>query len=300
MKKFYFSILISLTSLAGSAQSWIYHPFPTDSAIWTNDLGTWYMGPGFPPSPVYNPDAPHRYCMSDLDTTIGAQTYSILNYCGSSYKGAVRDDGAGKVYFVPKDSTMELLIYDFTVEVGDTAFVYENSFDNEFTGFSQASYVVWNIDSVLINSSYRKRFHFSSCDGVWIEGIGCSRGLFVESWPNVSNYYNNLECMSHNDTTLFPSYSLGGCSLVSGISQPAEITEEILIFPNPATSTLNISSGTALSVIEICNVLGTVVYRSETDIHMVELDLSELPSNVYFLRLYNKKGVSFVRKIVKQ
>ncbi|MBA3971127.1 MAG: T9SS type A sorting domain-containing protein [Bacteroidetes bacterium] len=299
MKKLLLLTVFSLHVFHTQAQSWVYHPFPTDSAVWINTKGTWQIPPGWPtvpfPAPYVMYDAPDRYCMSTADTMIGSVNYSQLHRCGATYCGGLRDDGAGKVYFIPADSTNELLVYDFTVQAGDSAVVYENY----GSGFTLFTYYNAGIDSTLINGSYRKRISFSG-SAYWIEGIGCTQGLFRESWPNVGGWYTNLECMSKNNTSIYPVTASGPCSLTSGIEEETEHEIFVDIFPNPSSGKFFVRwSAQARIAIEIYDVLGKVVQK-DTNATEVQFDLSDRPNGIYFIRLTDQKGNVISKKVIKQ
>ena len=69
-------LLFSLSFCQLSAQAWVYHPFPTDSAIWTNANGWWNVNTtSSPPTATLIMLAPTRYCMTASDTIIGTDTY---------------------------------------------------------------------------------------------------------------------------------------------------------------------------------------------------------------------------------
>lgn len=297
MKKlllFISALFLNLT--ISMAQAWVYHPFPTDSATWSNRVGL--VDPGSPPgccsttvawaSPVY-------YCMSNTDTMIGAFTYSKLNYCGGAYKGALRDAGR-KIYFIPADSVNELLIYDFTVTAGSTVSTYCTPGGNG-PYWIESTYTVGPVDSVQIAGSYRKRINMGY--GYWIEGIGNTMGLFFENWPNVSMYTSELMCMSEGNTTLYPSYSIGPCSLSVGVKEEEE-PDHTLIYPNPGMGKFQISSNKKIITIEVSDMLGRIIYRSEVNGIFSEIDLSAFPANIYFVKLTDAKKSYAVKKIVKE
>ncbi|MCW3103179.1 MAG: hypothetical protein JWO09_1619 [Bacteroidetes bacterium] len=302
MKKLLLLTLLVIQFSKSEAQSWVYHPFPTDSAVWTNARGTWMIPPGWPtvpwPAPYVQYDPPELYCMPATDTVIGSIAYSELFRCGIGYAGALRDDGAGKVYFIPPDSTNELLIYDFTVGTGDTAHVYEQDFYS--FDFHRVDLKAGLIDSVMVNGSYRKRVNFNGEPGVWVEGIGCSLGLFRNVWANVSYFYSNLDCMSQDDTTIYPSYSAGGCSLTAGISAPLQ-AEEIAMYPNPTGGLLQITTTQLISRVKVTDILGNIlISKNNVGNISCELDLSGLAADLYFVRMEDAKGNYYVKKIVKQ
>lgn len=124
------------------------------------------------------------------DTVIDAEIYHKINYSGRDrnsldetwiywdlgYFGCYRNDIANKrVYYIAKDSTNEVLLYDFNINLYDTlpeTFVY-NSAGNIIT--------VDQIDSILVNNIYLKRYHLDNAGfgGAYlIEGIGTTLGLF--------------------------------------------------------------------------------------------------------------------------
>lgn len=71
-----------------------------------------------------------------------------------------------------------------------------------------------------------------------------------------------------------------------GISEP-ENSVEYAIYPNPTAGLLNVKVA-AMGIdnnIEILNLNGQLVYKSEIDNEQTKLDLSDLPKGIYFMRL---------------
>jgi hypothetical protein len=297
MKKLLLVTLLVIQFSKSEAQSWVYHPFPTDSAMWSNRFGIIDYGP-MPGccSTTVAWDPPVHYCMNSEDTVIGPNTYSKIKYCGGAYKGALRDAG-GKIYFIPADSASEHLLYDFTVNTGDTVTAYINQ-----AGWSgnwgSTTYHVGNVDSVIIAGTFRKRIQLEQ--GYWIEGIGNTMGLFMENWPNVSNYTIELICMSEGLATLYPSYSIGPCNLAAGIAE-ADQEEEIAMYPNPTGGLLQITATQSISRVEVMDILGNIlISKNNAGNNSCELDLSGLAADIYFVRMEDAKGNYYVKKIVKQ
>lgn len=83
------------------------------------------------------------------------QAFEIWDYCYTGYHGGNAEYD-------------EFLMYDFGLSVGDTFYLTPSS-----------PIVLESIDSVLIEGTYYRKFHFQSNSGYhWIEGIGSSIGLF--------------------------------------------------------------------------------------------------------------------------
>jgi hypothetical protein len=105
---------------------------------------------------------------------------SIADFNNAYYFAAVREDTmAGKVYFRSEyyySDGQEHLLYDFSVDVGDTVRFY-----SLWSGLQKKEMTVKSIDSILIDNHYRKRINFdheNSGEESWIEGIGSTHGLF--------------------------------------------------------------------------------------------------------------------------
>jgi len=94
------------------------------------------------------------------DTLINNLTYHKLTtpfakpyVGGSGYRGAIRQDiVAKKVFFIPLREISEKVLYDFTLQVGDTVKVkpYYSPRDT-----------VQSIDSVLVGNTFRKRWQIT-------------------------------------------------------------------------------------------------------------------------------------------
>lgn len=203
MKNLYVAVILFLVSI--SAKSQLNDSWPDSNATWVN---TYYHVSSQYPS-LQSVD---YYCMGTADTVINSVQYSRVDDCLNGYRGAMREAN-GKVFYVPKDSAQEFLVYDFTAQVNDTIRNVYTEYGWGGVGLEQL--VVGQIDSVLVNNSWRKRMHFYSAIAEWIEGVGGTQGLLRDLYPNISNFWINLECFSINDTSIYPSEGYGPCNLLT-------------------------------------------------------------------------------------
>lgn len=257
-----------------------YLAFPTENAIWVNTRYSIYVTDENPIA-EYSLSNVDNFCVNGEDTVINEKNYTKVNYCEGEYKGALRDE-VGIVYYCPKDSTNEYVLYDFTVTPGDTVYsVYMD--DNAISDI-----IINNIDSVWIANTYRKRVYISG-GGEWIEGIGCPQGLFMEPWGNVSFYELRLNCFSQNDTVLFPEYSIGSCSLTVGEEKIEP--SRLYIYPNPAKSFVNIEFSSLPESNQIINIyamdgsLKTSIINKE---EQVQINTESWSKGVYFIQVTTK------------
>ena len=135
-------ILFFSIPVFGSSQN--YYPFPDSNAIWNH-----YFETG--ESKTYNNTSMYYSYGLMGDTTINSVKYSKLYEFNDTvftlyaeYLGGFREDTLRKVYYTGKDFwgaeyTDEILLYDFSKNIGDTI---------EYGIWGET--IIQNIDSVLI------------------------------------------------------------------------------------------------------------------------------------------------------
>jgi hypothetical protein len=255
--RYIFTFLFLWVGYCAFAQT--VYTFPDSNAVWFN--GTYEI--------THDQNSPSvstvltsaaAYCMSTADTIINSLTYSKIYYCGGAYKGSTRVE-LKKVFYIPKDSTDEFLLYDFDVEVGDILYnVYtEGALDNLPT---LKNLEVTSVDNIETAGIMRKQVELSY-PITWIEGIGCSEGLFKNDGVNVSDYELKLDCMSENDTAFYPTFSLEGCDHLLANEVQHNSTFSLTLFPNPSSGISFLEWNASLNVISISmiNSLGSEVYQ---------------------------------------
>jgi hypothetical protein len=82
----------------------------------------------------------------------------------------------------------------------------------------------------------------------------------------------------------------GGVAIVGGNN------DQISIYPNPATTELNIASTDKINSVTISNLIGQVVYSQQCSSRQIQLDVADLPKGFYFVKVNNTE----VRKFVKE
>lgn len=89
------------------------------------------------------------------------------------------------------------------------------------------------------------------------------------------------------------------CNYMVGLEENDD--NEVLIYPNPAKNTLNIKRADGLiSDISVINVYGQQVLTSTLHKSEETIDVSQLASGTYFVRLTNSNGASSIEKIIIQ
>jgi hypothetical protein len=130
------------------------------------------------------------------------------------------------------------------------------------------------------------------------EGTWSSSDTSVASIGNLSGVVTGI---SPGTTTISYTY---GCIAVFALTviPPASVPviaakgESIGLYPNPTTTSLTISSSEKITTISIANLLGQTVYTDNYNSNRVQVDVSALPTGVYFIKVNGTE----VRKFLKE
>lgn len=284
MKQFQIILLIlSLSAANLHSQTSVYHPF-ADSATWRGELYTSTCG-GF------------CFCVTEQmkdDTVIGSFTYKKLSI------GALRQEVAMKrVYFYSYNDYQEYLLYDFNLAVGDTI----SPFEWWGTVGSMENLVVTSVDSVLVGGSYRKAFTLTGSISppiTIVEGIGNYNSLPTSPiggdplWGEMI-----LKCYQENGHLL--ASWLGYCNCSDLVFLEKYSLDQLVFFlPNPATNLIRIQVPAALGMavkIETYDHLGRLKLSLD---YASEVNVSTLPTGLYFLVMTNDKGERLTGRFVKE
>jgi len=290
-------------------QTNVYHPFPDSNAVWTVQAGG-CCASGCPSPPSPNPvldDYSFSYFL-ESDTLINGLKCSKLyksgfvhshcmfgNYINNwwpiykTYIGAYRQDiQLKKVLFIYPSSKQECLLYDFSLNVGDT--IESSCLEGEI--------IISSIDSVLIGNNYRNRFHVSNSPYSIIEGIGSTAGLFEPFFP--FEYSGTLNCFVHNGQTIYPD-TITTCEIVTHANEVKSV-QSFLISPNPFITQTSIQSNQYFNnaILTVYNSVGQQVKQIKNIIgQTVTLNRDKLPGGMYFFHVtQNDKTISTGKLVI--
>lgn len=278
-----------------------YQSFPDGNAVWSEHY-----------SPALNSsDTAYYYSniIAKIDTSINGEIYHqlFLSYSDTSYSsilnsiyfGGIREDNK-QVFFIPKDSLNEYLIYDFSKNIGDTIMYPYHNFAVSVLNYgwgSQDYLVISDIDSIQVyNGTFRKRYYFflldslQAIDSYWIEGIGNNHGLL---WPitifPTNGENNKLVCLHYNKLLIYYNTVFSNC--YPDFQQINYIHQEniITVFPNPCTNKINIKLYYDIAPYKICiyNIYGEVVYTTNINqSKLFSIDTREFSKGQYVLNVF--------------
>ena len=311
MKKHLLFITILLFVFkTGHGQTNVYHPFPDTSAKWNE---TYWVNNGSA-NPPYSENYPNimflggdtiisslhykKLLSSGYQFSIGAGGPPNCCYYYNTYQGAIRQDSIHKkVYFCNASTTVDTMLYDFNLSVGDTlqSSYINNPFDSNY---------VSSIDSIFIGTSYRKQYHISRLHTSGfsnylnlIEGIGSTQGLLYPLNPGFEIGWE-LNCFSQNSVTTYTNPMGTGCDLALGIKT---IKEQVAIFnisPNPSIGNISITGNVSIDELKVSDMLGQIVYEAKPNTANTTLTLNT--EGVYFITLTSGTETSTKKVIVSK
>lgn len=298
MKKILLIAAIFIT-LSTKAQTSVYHPFPDSSAIWNFHFSVPFCPPG-------SIDSYYSFTLTG-DTIINSQTYHkleipfvqsiALGSCTpsifSGYKGAIRQDTAmRKVFIVPPTTTIEELLYDFNMQVGDTVRGYIEPFF-----FPDA---IDAIDSVLIGNSYHKRWIIDPWAQIYlIEGVGSTYGL-IESIPGglIDAPLDTLTCFMQNGQPLLPDTTTT-CELITGFENIYIDNSLVLVSPNPFSNLLSFTSNShEILEVNLYDIASKKLINQKFT-HSISLNTQQLATGIYLYEIRSKDGSFSKGKVLK-
>jgi hypothetical protein len=222
----------------------------------------------------------------------------IVHHKTNNYIGAIRTNIDRQVLFVPDGDTIINLIYDFSVDVGDSIII-------DGIG-SQYTFLVVSIDSILITNNYRKRISLMGINYLheeWIEGIGSTFGLLATWFNRHWEFYDyGLTCYMENGIQIYPERGTG-CNLCDILTNTNGIytRHSITIIPNPLLKESRILYPSEIHpiLINVYSVEGRLVYSKDIkDDQNISINRDMFDHGIFILELIDNQNNSFKKKFI--
>lgn len=294
-----------------------YHAFPDSNAVWcgyrnfinynppdSSEIRVYTYQQEIGNDTVINGNIYHKLIESG---EFSWQAWPMPYYTGSlfyfyEYIGCFRESNK-IIYFIQPNDINEYTLYDFNLNVGDTI---------QFSVNSGGDIMISSIDSILINSTYRKRFNISDIDtSLWwdpnhfeyvsiIEGIGSSHGLIWTIGPYNPEVGGMLEAFKLNGIVIFPDTSTV-CNVTS-INEIGNFHEEISVYPNPFVTfaTIRIDSFKHFYRYAILDILGRVIDEDVITNENTIVYKNNLLPGMYLLNLFENNGTIISKRLFVQ
>lgn len=207
-------------------------------------------------------------------------------YYKNLYMGALRDFD-NKFYFIEKNKSEELLLYDFTRSIDDTI----------YTGVKQQFSIIFKIDTL---DDRRKTF---TCRTIYEWGGKCTIGYIIEGIGGIGGLLNDMPCdhpglrehflicYSEGDSTLFNSH-LTNCpcnseaDTVSNFSNSLTYNYKTTVYPNPSYGLFNIRfEESGFLEYNVVGISGSSFLKGKITKETNQLDLQRFKKGIYILKL---------------
>jgi len=297
MKKIFTCLLLFGTSFLGQAQD--YMPMLEATACW----GRKYVDNISLP-PVVEQRGFFYINPNSTEIISGVEYWSLFNEYNPIQEntpiGYLREDTQAQQVFYLNESEdfswltcegEEILLYDFSAEVGDTVYHCPNSDlfyvvqSMQIVGeYSSPEIDFSNIGGGRVYGIYSSQFNFSTI----YEGVGSDIGPIHE-------FYN----VSVPGTEILDNY-IFGCEFIVNTRDEKEMN--VSIFPNPAQDIVSISfvGERELSKVKIYNTSGQTQIINKVEGDNLLIDVKQLSRGLYFITGHDKKGKQiFSTKFVK-
>jgi len=280
-------IILAAMLIFSAVQAQDYEPIIQEGNEWhTLDV---IVNPGFPPNDYYSTLV---HWLSDDTLVDGVRYTKVLetrNGEGTPRLATLLREENGKVW--KRKSATDILIYDFTAQVGDTL---------RFGDFQEFDYfVVDSISIEQIGGTDRRKFWFGLeydfmgepvAVETWTEGIGSDMGLLFSGWYYTTGGYYKALCFHQNEELVWQNDYYGTC-MIDAVEE--EVAPAVSVYPNPASETVRIE-GIGPAEVQLHNALGQLVKTVE---NTHEINVAGLPQGVYLLRIRDEEGKVFTAKL---
>lgn len=199
-----------------------------------------------------------------------------------------------KVYFKLDQDEEEFVLYDFSLEVGD-------SISTPFNINDEYYHVLEINDVNLVDGTVVQEYVFSggtgSFDGnfKYIESVGSELSTFGDFGMGIG-FHSELLCAEINDNLIYD----GNCSGYV-LETEEENQNKFRVYPNPTANFINIEFENYLdSKAQIVDATGRLVQSIQLNASPQRINLEDLDPGIYFLVITNDFGVSAIEKFVLQ
>lgn len=200
------------------------------------------------------------------------------------------------------NNQMEILLYDFTANVGDTIWCGPWAGEYHYN-------IVDSISIEHIGGINRKKFWFgleygwfgTAAAEIWIEGIGSDLGLLYSGSASICGAYYRTLCFHHNSEFVWQNPNYDDCTF-DAVGENS-FANEIFVCPNPAKDVVNINfaDDTECQSVAIYSIDGRLVETCHgASLQQTTVNVENLNAGVYILKIRMADGSVFAERIVKE
>lgn len=294
MKKIYLISLLMIFAFVANSQE--YFMLLEENKTWNVlNVMVYYS----PPNPVPDTSFSTSTYKISGDSVLNSNTYKKVYSSDEefpvnwNYNCLIREDTNNKKAWIKDSSENERLLYDFSINVGDSILLGHPE--------EQLYLYVDSIINININQTLRKKYYFTckvqpEYNEIWIEGIGSDKGILASGSAFIVGGWSRLLCVSENDELIYENPNYNDCYMITtGIQESKK--ELFNIYPNPAKDKLYVDNP---QNIEIKSIILSDYLGNEVKCFIKNnnsYDVQDIPSGLYILKINYTKGV-IIKKII--
>ncbi len=238
------------------------------------------------------------------ETVINGKSYkSVINNVNEDINCLVREEN-GIVYMYSESFNDDVILYDFTLEIGDNFTFLPNNVYCSFYGESPNipfTAEVINTSVQFIANKNRKVIEFGFVfenEETWIEGIGSIRGFDPIGVVLDIIDLSELVCFSDDSGTYYFNNATSCDNTTLGIEDLS--IEGIVLYPNPVVnqSILNIPLETNANKIQIITINGEVIKEEHLNKDYYIINTMDFSSGVYFYQIFDTNKLLKTSKFI--
>lgn len=194
-----------------------------------------------------------------------------------------------KVWRYDSYNDYEMLLYDFSLEIGDTLYPHP-----WFPTLIDTVYEITTTDGLV-----RKKFEFGPGgeSGYYIEGIGGVAGIFSDPFY-IFETGSWLMCVKDINGNIIMDID-GSCFDFITSTAETKRNPKINIFPNPFSESITIKSPLSELHVIIYNQYGIAVINKDLGSEHI-IDLSNLRKGIYLLKILKNNNLIYSEKIISE
>ncbi|MBX2892478.1 MAG: T9SS type A sorting domain-containing protein [Saprospiraceae bacterium] len=248
--------------------------------IYLNGSRFWFQGDSVVNGQVYQ-----KLCSAAIQgtpNTVFCPPYTVDTSVCAVFALMREDTAARKVYRYDFDAGVEYLLFDFSVQVGDTVAV----------GYPPESFIIQNEwYETWGDGSNRRTLSVSTLDNNdfnrWMESLGAFNSLW-EPAVGLCICPHGF-CYQQNGDNLYGDV----CAQIVGVSELKTAPFDLKITPNPASQNIVVQmfeKESSPSQIVVFDMFGKIVARQETAGNQsgFEINVSHLPAATYSVSVFEK------------
>ncbi|MEI6684294.1 MAG: hypothetical protein WCO44_16835 [Bacteroidota bacterium] len=290
MKKALF--ILFLFCVVPGTQSQSYHPLVQAGKIWSTKYVIEQVW-------IYS-----DFKKFEGDTTFGGDTWMKIwttrnsAMTGWTVTGYIRETASGRVFYKSGPTFAEQLIYDFSMQAGDTA---------TFWGDPNTRYRLDSItQTTLLTGEVRRRYNLSptgfSCTDHWIEGAGSLLGVLEPASCLWVGGTSELLCFTENDTLKYFNPGYSSCYISTGI-EPHAGSNKFGVFQDPVTKKIvigidgNYPGGLTFDLVDLD---GRLRFTGSVHPGRTEMEMTGIPclSGLFLVRIRSANTTLYHGKII--